>query len=157
MSKPNIKVKGKISNMEMKEKKEVSKKTNFLLTINLNQAYKDPNDPNFQNDVEVFDSVINNVLNNLDQYINLPSGHIWNDDLIKDVNVDYVIEKGTLKHNLHTHILISVEHFTNIKLDYAKIKNKIKEELGLPNFYIHNRIIKNNGNVNVLEYLDKYV
>jgi hypothetical protein len=156
MSKPVIKVKGKIQNMQVTEKKVVAKKTNFLVTINLNQTYK-ADDPNLENDLTMFDEVIQDILNNLDQYITLPDGHTWNDDLIKSVNADYVIERGLQQGFLHTHILISAEHFTNIKLNYQKIKNKFKEELGLKNLYLNNRIIKNNGNVNVLEYLDKYV
>jgi hypothetical protein len=151
--KPKITVQGKIQKAVVK--KVVTKKTNFLLTINLNKSYKN-DDPHFANDVQIFDELMNDILSNIDQYINLPNTDSWNDDLIKSVNVDYVIEKGLQKRNLHTHCLISIEHFTNIKLDYSKIKNKIKDELGLPNIYINNRLIKNNGNQNVLEYIDKY-
>jgi hypothetical protein len=159
MSKPKIKVSGKVQNMAItntESKKVVPKKTNFLLTMNLNQSYK-PDDPNLQNDIEIFDGVIQDILNNLDQYINLPDGTQWNDDIIKDVKCDYVIERGLKFGFLHTHIMISIEHFTNVKLDYAKVKDKVKNELGLINFHLNNKIIKNNGNVNILEYLDKYV
>lgn len=155
MSKPNIKVQGRFQNMEVKEKKNVAKRTNFLLTINTNQSYKN-NDPNLQNDIEFFDTTIASVLNNLDQYIKLPAGDVWNDDLIKDVSADYVIEKGLQKNNLHTHIFISVTHFTDVKLDYAKIKNKIKGDLGLNNIYMLNKVVKNAGNLSIIEYLEKY-
>ena len=39
-SKPEIKIKGKVQNMEKKEKNEKPKVSNFLLTINTNQQYK---------------------------------------------------------------------------------------------------------------------
>jgi hypothetical protein len=158
MSKPNIKVKGKIQNMDIvdqSEKKVTPKRTNFLLTINTNQSYKNT-DPNLKNDIEFFDSVIASVLNSLDQYIKLPVGHTWNDDLIKDVSADYVIERGLQKGHVHTHIFISVTHFTDVKLDYAKIKNKVKTDLGLNNIYMLNKVVKNAGNLSIIQYLEKY-
>ena len=159
MSKPNIKVVGRKQNLDIvdkSEKKNVPKRTNFLLTINTNQSYKN-NDPNLQNDIDFFDGVIGTVLNNLDQYIKLPEGHIWSDDLIKDVSADYVIERGLLKGHIHTHIFISVTHFTDVKLDYTKLRNEIKSKLGLNNVYMLNKVVKNAGNLSVREYLDKYV
>ena len=41
MSKPEIKIKGKIQDMNKKEKNIKPKQSNFLLTINTNQQYKD--------------------------------------------------------------------------------------------------------------------
>jgi hypothetical protein len=56
--------------MNKKEKNIKPKQSNFLLTINTNQQYKD-NDEHLDNDIEVFDSTIKDLLNNVDQYINL--------------------------------------------------------------------------------------
>ena len=55
--------------MAKKEKNIKPKQSNFLLTINTNQQYKD-DDEHLDNDIEVFDSTIKNLLNNVEQYIN---------------------------------------------------------------------------------------
>ena len=154
-SKPQIKIKGKIQDMDKKEKNEKPKNSNFLLTINTNQSYKD-NDEHLTNDIKVFDKTIIEILQNVDKYVNLPDGDTWNDDKIKNCNIDYTIERGTQKHHLHIHILFKFTHFTKIQLNYEKIKHKIISDLGLSNVYLYNRLVRNNGSDNILSYLNKY-
>ena len=84
--KPNIKIKGNIQDMKKKEKNIKPKHSNFLLTINTNQQYKD-DDVHLQDDIEIFDESIKTIFNNIDQYINLPETDKWDDDFIKDVDV----------------------------------------------------------------------
>ena len=69
---------------------------------------------------------------------------------------DYVIEKGSNKGFLHSHILIKIKHTTNVKLDYKKIKSKVCKDLGLKNIYMKNYVSKNNDQ-NILQYINKYV
>ena len=64
--KPEIKIKGKVQNMTKKEKNIKPKQTNFLLTINTNQQYKE-DDEDLQNDIEVFDESVKELLNNIEQ------------------------------------------------------------------------------------------
>ncbi len=97
-NKPQIKIKGKVQDMNKKEKNVKPKHSNFLLTINMNQQYKE-NDEHLQDDIEIFDESIKTILNNIDQYINLPETDKWDDNTIKDVDVDYVIERGGKKDN----------------------------------------------------------
>ena len=68
-NKPEIKIKGKVQNLTKKEKNIKPKQTNFLLTINTNQQYKEDDD-DLQNDIEVFDESVKELLNNIEQYIN---------------------------------------------------------------------------------------
>ena len=150
---PDIKVKGKIQNLEKLEKNQKPINSNFLLTINTNQQYK-TNDQHLKNDIEFFENTIKNILNNIDQYINI--GDKWDDDFIKDVDVDYIIERGTKKGQIHAHILIKIKHLSKIQLDYKKIKTKIQKDLGLPSIYLNNRLIKNSGSDNIVDYLNKY-
>jgi hypothetical protein len=153
-NKPNIKIKGKIQDMNKKEKNVKPKHSNFLLTINTNQQYKE-NDEHLQDDIEIFDESIKTILNNIDQYINLPETDKWDDNTIKDVDVDYVIERGGKKGQLHIHILFKFKHHSRLQLNYEKIKDKLKTDLGLQNVYMYNRLIRNNGSENVLDYLSK--
>jgi hypothetical protein len=156
MSKPEIKIKGKIQDMAKKEKNIKPKQSNFLLTINTNQQYKD-DDEHLDNDIEVFDSTIKDLLNNVEQYINLPEMDKWDDQFIKDIDIDYVLERGQKKEQLHIHILFKIKHHTKIQLNYDKIKNKITTDLGLHNVYMQNKLLKMSTNDNIVDYLNKYV
>ena len=43
------------------------------------------------------DSTIKDLLNNVEQYINLPATDKWDDQFIKDIDIDYVLERGQKK------------------------------------------------------------
>ena len=154
--KPVLKIKGKVQNIEKKEKNKPLMKTNFLLTINTNQQYKD-NDKHLDDDIKIFENTIQDILNKIDEFINLPQGDKWDDETIKDVDIDYTIERGTKKGQLHIHILFKFKHHTKIQLNYQKIKEAITKRLGLSNIYMYNKLVRNSGNDNILEYLNKYV
>ena len=116
-NKPTIKIKGAVQDLEKKVKNKKPLNSNFLLTINTNQQYKD-NDKGLKNDIEVFEDTIKSILENIDQYVNLPEHDKWDDDTIKDIDIDYTIERGTIKNQLHIHILFKIKHFTKIQLNY---------------------------------------
>ena len=84
-------------------------------------------------------------------------GDKWNDDTIKDITIDYIIERGTKKGQIHAHALVKFTHFTKLQLNYKKMKEKVQNELGLKNIYLNNRLIRNSGSENIVEYLNKYV
>ena len=155
-NKPIIKVSGKVQNLEKVIKNVKPKQTNFLLTINSNQQYKD-DDKHLKDDIEIFDHSINQFLNNIDEYIKLPDNDSWNDKLIKSCDIDYTIERGTKKGQLHIHIMFKIRHFTKIQLNYEKIKNKICKDLGLENIYVYNRFLRPNESDNVEDYINKYI
>jgi hypothetical protein len=154
--KPVLKIKGKVQDLVKKEKNKPLMKTNFLLTINTNQQYKE-GDKHLNNDIEVFEDTIKDILSRIDEYINLPQGDKWDDDTIKDADLDYTIERGTKKGQLHIHILFKFKHHTKIQLNYQKIKEDITKKLGLKNIYLYNKLVRNSGNDNILEYLNKFV
>ena len=156
MSKPLIKVKGNIQNLEKVIKNIKPKQSNFLLTLNTNQQFK-VDDPHLKDDIEIFDESISKLLNNIDQFIKLPEGDTWNDKLIKDCDIDYTIERGLNKGQLHIHIMFKIKHFTKIQLNYDKIKKQICDDLGLKNIYCFNRLFKPNQSDNVEDYLNKYI
>ena len=155
-NKPIIKVSGKVQNLEKVIKNVKPKQTNFLLTINSNQQYKD-DDKHLKDDIEIFDHSINQLLNHIDDYIKLPESDSWNDKLIKSCDIDYTIERGTKKGQLHIHIMFKIRHFTKIQLNYDKIKTKICNDLGLENIYVYNRLLRPNESDNVEDYINKYI
>ena len=152
----NFKVTGNIQDLKKVEKNLKPKQTNFLLTINLNQSYKEA-DEHLKDDIKIFDDTIKDILDNVDKYIKLPNATDWNDEKIKECDIDYTIERGKEKGFLHIHILFKIKHFTNIQLDYDKIKSKITNDLGLENIYMYNKLIRGNNNDNILEYINKYI
>ena len=81
-NKPLVKISGKVQNLQKIEKNIKPKQSNFLLTLNTNMQYKE-DDPHLNDDIEIFDGSINKLLNNIDEYIKLPDGDIWNDKLLK--------------------------------------------------------------------------
>ena len=155
-NKPLIKVSGKVQDLKKVIKNEKPKQTNFLLTINSNQQYKD-DDKHLDDDIEIFNNSINQLLNNIDGYIKLPENETWNDKLIKSCDIDYTIERGTKKGQLHIHIMFKIRHFTKIQLNYDKIKKKICDDLELNNVYMYNRLLKPNESDNVEDYINKYI
>ena len=154
MSNPKIKVTGGVTDFSKAEKNEVKLKTsNFFTTINTNQVYKD-GDPNLAGDTEVFNKLISNICNNIDEYLTFPKGDSF-DKNVDDVDVDYAIELGTKMKSLHCHIFFKFKHTTNLKLNYKKMKDKVLSELGLNNIFFSNRVCRG-GHQNIEDYLHKY-
>ena len=152
---PKPKVRGGISNLTKVVKQKSPLRSSFLLTINTNQKY-DSDDKFLQNDAELFDECVQDILNNIGDYIKLPDEQHWSEEFIKNVDSDYTVERGTIKGRLHCHILMRFEHFTKIQLDYGKIKAKILKDTGLLNIYMYNKLIRASSDQNILQYLGKY-
>ena len=107
MTKPQIKITSRKQNLKKVEKNIKPIHSNFLLTLNLNQQYhKDEHKANLDTDMEIFEDVIKKFLNAIEHYIRLPEGVQYNDDTIKDVSADYVVEVGSIKKQIHTHIMM---------------------------------------------------
>jgi len=69
MSNIPIKIRGMKQDLTKTEKNEKPKRSNFLLTISTNQQIEKEN---LDNDIEIFDKCIQYILNNVQDYINLP-------------------------------------------------------------------------------------
>lgn len=153
---PQIKVQGKVSDFNTNEKVVKQKQSNWFLTINTNQQYKN-DDGSIDNDTEMFEGVISDILNHINEYVNLPEGDVWDDNTIKDVDLQYVIERGTKKFCLHSHISLRFKHNTRMQLNIAKMRDRICKELGLTNVYMKNILTKTDSSSNILSYMDKFV
>ena len=99
---------------------------------------------------------IPNVLWKTKKYNDKLYGAPFDEEHIKNVDIDYTIEKGTKNNQLHIHIMLKFRHKTKIQLNYQKIKTKITKDLGLHNIYLNNRLIRNSGSESILDYLNKY-
>jgi hypothetical protein len=158
MTKPQIKITSRRQNLEKAEKNIKPIHSNFLITLNFNQQYhKDEHKANLNSDMDAFDDVINKFLNGIEGFIRLPSGVQFNDDTIKDVSADYVVEVGSIKKQIHTHIMMKFTHFTRIQLHFQKIKEFFKKELRLKNVYFQAKLLKPSASDNIIDYLEKMV
>jgi hypothetical protein len=157
--KPKINISGGVSDFKKKERKvnpDRIRTSSFFVSLNTNNAYKaGVNDEHVENDTIVFEEVMQDILNHIDQYLLMPEGH-WDDKYIVSTDAQYVIELGTKKHNFHFHGLLTFKHKTAIKLDFKKIKTKVCDELGLKNLHLDVKIVRGNNTENVLQYIDKF-
>ena len=155
-SKPQIKITSRKQNINKQEKNKTPTHSNFLITLNLNQQYhKDEHKANIDNDMEIFDGLLVEFLNHIEGYVRLPTDIVYNDDNIKDVSADYVVELGNIKKQIHAHIMLKFKHFTRIKLNFGKIKKFFKKKLGLKNVYMQAKLLRPSASENVIDYLDK--
>ena len=158
MNKPQIKITSRRQNLEKAEKNIKPIHSNFLITLNLNQQYhKDEHKANLEGDMSYFDDTINKFLNSIENFIRLPSGVQYNDDTVKDIAADYVVELGNIKKQVHTHIMLKVKHHTRIQLNFQKIKEFFKKEMGLKNLYLQAKLLRPSASDNIVDYLEKMV
>ena len=158
MNKPQIKITSRRQNLEKAEKNIKPIHSNFLITLNLNQQYhKDEHKANLEGDMSYFDDTINKFLNSIENFIRLPSGVQYNDDTVKDIAADYVVELGNIKKQVHTHIMLKVKHHTRIQLNFQKIKEFFKKEMGLKNIYLQAKLLRPSASDNIVDYLEKMV
>jgi hypothetical protein len=154
--KPSIKITGRKQNINKEEINKKPSHSNFLITLNLNQQYhKDEHKANIDTDMEIFDVHINEMLNNIEQFIRLPEGVLYNDDNVKDVGADYVVEVGNIKKQIHAHIMLKFKHHTKIQLNFTKIKEFFKKKLGLKNIYMQAKLLRMSSSDNIVDYLEK--
>jgi hypothetical protein len=149
---PVIKVKG--GRQTRVQKKEKLKYSHWFITLSTNQRYKE-DDPNKESDSEIFEEVIQDILQNVPKYVKMPEGETWSKEKIEEVDCDFTIEWGSTTNALHCHALVKIKHRSRLQLDYASIKEKVKEELGVSNVYMQTKLVKAGGDNFLLEYIDK--
>lgn len=158
MTEPTVKIRGGRQGKNT-EKAPTVKRSAFFLTISTNQRYAE-DDPNIENDEEVFEDSIKGVLNDLAKYGKYirfrQEGHTWTSGKIHTVDIDYTVERGKTN-QIHSHILLKFKHNSNIQLNYGAIKDKICDDLGLDNVYINNKLLGQNawGDSFLKDYVNK--
>jgi hypothetical protein len=155
-SKPEIKITSRKQNINKIEKNKKPIHSNFFITLNLNQQYhKDEHKANIDDDMEIFDGLLVEFLNHIEHYVRLPEGVEYNDNNVKDVSADYVVELGSIKKQIHAHIMVKFTHHTKIQLNFGKIKEFFKKKLGLKNVYMQAKLLRMSSSENIIDYLEK--
>lgn len=155
MAKPKIKINNLDENKTptVKEKKRRNKRSNFFITINTNQKIN-PHSKEYENLNNSFKKSLNEIYNNIKDYINISQKDDSFDNNVEDVNIDSATKYGPKNNSVHTHININLKHNTLLKLDYSKIKKKICEDLNLKNIYMNSKLYNNNA-MNLKDYINK--
>lgn len=82
--------------------------------------------------------------------------HSWNNEHINNVQLRYVIEEGNKNHTIHAHIVLRVNHNSNISLPYSELRRLadlyLFRELGRKPFVARPRLISADR---VEEYMTK--
>lgn len=150
---PKVTIKG--TRQRRTEPKAKPKYSNWLLTINSNQSYKE-DDPHRESDAEIMEEAVVDILNNIKSYIRIEDENgSWSSTSINSVEVDYGVEYGPKQRRLHCHIFVRVKHNTKVKLDYQGIKKAYCDALGLDNCYFDSKLIRTSSEQWVTQYISK--
>jgi hypothetical protein len=135
---------------------EKLRRSNFFFTINTNKSFPE-GDSRREEAEELFVSALRTCLTKeeMRSYITFNrEGHEFSPRFIKYININIVTEFGPSKGFLHVHGLIEVAHWSYIRFDFALLKEKIKQILGLENLYIQFRTFFD-SKANILAYIEK--
>ena len=131
-----------------------AKYSNFLLTINTNQAIQ-PTDAAFEAARKRFRGILEQILggNNIIRYVK------WREqgvdatngpDKIESVNVETTIEVGSANVSLHSHSLVQFKHHTVLHLDQMKMRHVIKRGMGIDGeCHLNIKMVSRNANTDL--------
>jgi hypothetical protein len=149
----------KETNEEVKEKPKKEKKkqlrhSNFFMTLNTNQRYDEMNEE-FAPFVAKFKASLQDLFNNhMKDIVKIKEGD--SEDDIRDVKTEFCVEKAPTTNTIHSHAIISISHYTNVQLDYKFITEYIKQQMGLDNLYLKNKVFYGANNSQTLkDYIEK--
>lgn len=127
----------------------------FGLTINTNKRIL-RGDPEHDAFVKVFSESIEDILNNIGDYLTFTQGE-YTAANFSEVNVQYCVEPAPKTNCVHSHIYIGLKHKTNLRLNYGTILDKIKGDMNLAGVNMKNRILHSEGDAERwVEYMTKY-
>jgi len=141
--------------------------SNFFITINPNQRFTDENDEKFKEFKKKFENVINNIFtwkNLLNNYLIIKDDNFNEERDIRSYKIVYSIELGAQCNCLHAHLIIAIDHYTKLQLDFNQIRETFIKELNLSNIHLYTRIFTDvfksiqdyiNKTKNSLEKIDK--
>ena len=132
------------------------KSSNFLITINPNMPSSTFSDEDIHARLQrAIQCVFSHE--NLGHYIRFKDHkHTYSKHYIKDISLEYAIEKGHRQKYVHAHILLKIKHVSHISLKLSEIRDKVKECLDNEGkrFYLHVKHIRDN-NMSVRKYIEK--
>ena len=114
----------------------------FINLLKFKQNFKkqklNPYSEECKNFKSKYKKVLNDLFNeNIDKIIVFKEDGEYNSGHIKSVNIENALEIGPNNNAVHSHTLISISHYSLIKLDYGFINQYIKDKMNLKNIFIN--------------------
>lgn len=158
-SKLKINVESKVLDKpKTKEQQKIKqlRHSNFFITINTNKRYTG-NEEDYEEFIEKFKNSIDNQFTN-DNIVNLikvqNEEHELSEKYIKNIDIQSAIELGPTTGTIHSHILVKIAHYTNVRLEYQYFKEQIMKDMGLKNIFMNVKLYRN-ANDTLERYLFK--
>lgn len=140
------------------KKKNRLRRTNLFFTINTNKSYNDMDERRADAQKE-FTTALRKLLSKekVADYIVFTEKykhHSYIPEYFKHVKLHIVPEFGPERGFLHLHGVIEIAHRSSIRFNFQLLKERLCEELHLPNIYIQYRLFFDTK-VNIMDYINK--
>ncbi len=152
----DVKITNINSSKQEKHAKKRVKNSNFYLLVNTNRAFE-PHSDDLDEMAGRFEESMEEISNDLGNYLYIKEpNHSFTRQYFKRIESKSRIELGPKLHRLHCHSIICIQHYSNIHLDLKHIKEKLCEDLGLPNIRLTCRVFRSSAR-NDIERFDEYI
>ena len=131
--------------------------SNFFLTLNSNKRFADPEAPQYHEFKQRFQGAVDSVFSadRILEFIVVKEAGKSMDD-VSEVKVSGATELAPETHTLHLHVLVSVSHYTRVKMDYQKIRAEFGKVAGLNGVYFDARVFSS-AEGDIMQYVNKNV
>ena len=124
-----------------KKPKRRLRHTNLFFTINTNQPYNTTDNELKGRASRKFTAVVRELLSGEKikeyvKFVNKCKEHFWDPQYVKEAEIHTKSEFGPEKSMLHLHGLISIRHYSCIRVDFELLKERLQEKLGLDGLHI---------------------
>ena len=120
--------------VKIRENKRRIRHSNYFILVNSNKRYpKGKRAEAAANDMRIALAEVFGK-DKIPSYIHINKKKAPNDEygphLFKDIKVEGTVELGPTTHCIHAHILLTITHYTCMKLDYEAIEANLRKQLG---------------------------
>lgn len=125
------------------------KTSTFFLLLNSNEATT--NATEVESSRQYMTSIVQSLGDNMDKVITFQNGeHGYSKEYVQDINIKFSLEQsagrkkkdGTYSEyrgQVHAHVLVTVNHKSNVKMDYGKLQELLQPEFD--HYYGHNGFV----------------
>lgn len=157
-NKPEVKVRGRRQAKTTETREDKIKHSQWLWTFNPNIPKFQDGDADLEEQEAILSDACEDLLHDIGSYVKFThekGDHKWSSDIITNAECDHTVERGGKRGQLHAHMLIKISHRSKISLDYAAMKARLCEDLGIENAYTNAKLVRATGSDFLLAYLNK--
>ena len=144
----------KVTNVRGQQNKKATKRiknSNFVLLINPNRKIG-PYEEELEPFCQTLKDSVEEIIQNIGDYLLIEEdGHEFTPEWFKKVEAISRVERGEEQDRVHCHALVCVSHYSKIKLDLGKIRERIIEDCNVSNPFIRVRVMRSVFGKHVLD------